>query len=93
VLDIVVIAASMGGPEAVHRLVMDLPAESPAAIVVVQHRTAGDNQLIVDLLRRRARLPVGLAEHRGQPHPGRIDVAPANGPPQSLTNLDHPLRG
>jgi two-component system chemotaxis response regulator CheB len=78
VFEIVVMAASMGGPDAIRTIVSGLPAEFPAAVVVVQHRTPGSNLVMVELLRRRARLPVRLAQDGYRPRPGTIDVAPAD---------------
>jgi two-component system, chemotaxis family, protein-glutamate methylesterase/glutaminase len=86
VFEIVVMAASMGGPDAVRTIVGGLPAEFPAAVVLVQHRTAGSNQVMVDLLRRRTRLPVRLAPAGGRPRPGSIDVAPADRQLMLLSN-------
>lgn len=76
--DIVVLAASMGGPEAIRSVVGGLPAEFPAAVVIVQHRTQRSNSVTVDLLARRARLPVRLAADGICPRPGTVDVAPAH---------------
>ena len=73
--DIVVIAASLGGPEAVREIVAGLPATFPAAIIVVQHRAASADQVTVDLLRRRAQLPVRIAADGIRPLPGVVDVA------------------
>jgi two-component system, chemotaxis family, protein-glutamate methylesterase/glutaminase len=78
VFDIVVMAASMGGPEAIRTVVGGLPEEFPAAVLVVQHRALGTNLVTVDLLRRRARLPVRLAQPGARPCAGTIDVAPAD---------------
>jgi two-component system chemotaxis response regulator CheB len=79
VFEIVVMAASMGGPDAIRAVVAGLPAEFPAAIIVVQHRSPTSDLVTVDLLGRRARLPVRLAQEGSRPCPGVIDVAPALG--------------
>jgi two-component system chemotaxis response regulator CheB len=74
--DIVVIAASLGGPDAVRTVVAALPAEFPAAIVVVQHRAPESDEMTVALLRRHARSVVRLARDGERPSGGVIDVAP-----------------
>lgn len=76
--EIVVIAASLGGPEALRAVVSKLPAEFPAAVVIVQHRTAAANDLIVELLGRHARLSVRLATPGEEPRSGVVYVAPAD---------------
>jgi two-component system chemotaxis response regulator CheB len=80
VFDIVVIAASLGGPQAVRTVLAALPAEFPAAVVVVQHRAVGSDAVALELLRRNARLPVRLAEDGACPSPGVVDLAPADRP-------------
>jgi two-component system chemotaxis response regulator CheB len=76
--EIVVIAASMGGPEAVRKVLRGLPAEFPAAVVVVQHRAPSANHVTLELLRRQTCLPVRLADQGDRPQPGIVDVAPAD---------------
>jgi two-component system, chemotaxis family, protein-glutamate methylesterase/glutaminase len=89
VFEIVVMAASMGGPDAIRTIVGGLPAEFPAAVVVVQHRALDTNLVTVELLRRRSRLPVRLAQAAGRPRPGIIDVAPAEGQLVLRSNGDY----
>ena len=59
--DVVVVAASFGGPAALTRLVAGLPADFPAPVLVVQHRTPRIDSALSDVLQRRAVLPVRLA--------------------------------
>src|SRR4051794_17588924 len=74
---IVVVAASMGGPQAVRGLLASLPAAFPAAVVVVQHRGNEVTEITADVLRRRTTLPVRMAQTDARPAAGVIDVAPA----------------
>jgi two-component system chemotaxis response regulator CheB len=75
--DVVVVAASFGGPPTVGRILADLPADFPAAVMVVQHRTPTTRDGFAAAVRSRTRLPVGLA-HSGQPvTAGAITVLPA----------------
>src|SRR5262245_53778443 len=64
--DIVTIGASAGGVEALIGLFEKLPAGLPAAIAVVIHRHATHASQLVDVLDRRALLPV-LEPADGQP--------------------------
>lgn len=76
--DVVVIAASLGGPEAVRTVIAGLPAGFPAAVLVVQHRTAASDSLTIGMLGHRSRLGIRLAENHGQPRAGTVDLAPAD---------------
>src|SRR3712207_1068356 len=75
--DMVVIAASLGGPEALRQLVAGLPPYFPAAVLVVQHRTLAAQDVTVALLGARAHLDVRLACVGDRPRPGIVHVAPA----------------
>jgi two-component system chemotaxis response regulator CheB len=74
--DIIVIAASAGGVEALTNLVRVLPRGFPASIFVVCHFPPGGKSVLPNLLSRAGRL---LAAHAadGEPfYPGQIYVAP-----------------
>lgn len=75
--DVIVVAASMGGPRAWATVLGGLPATFPATILLVQHRTASVDTSFTDNLGRRTALPVHLARD-GQPAitPG-VTVIPA----------------
>ena len=77
-IDVVVIAGSLGGPEAVRELVGGLPAWFPSALLVVQHRTAAAQQVTVDLLQRSSTLDVRLAIEGDRPCAGVVHVTPAD---------------
>jgi two-component system, chemotaxis family, protein-glutamate methylesterase/glutaminase len=64
--DVVVIAASLGGPAVIGQVLGGLPAGFPAAVLVVQHRTPGNDDQFAVTLQRRASLPVRIAR-AGQP--------------------------
>jgi two-component system, chemotaxis family, protein-glutamate methylesterase/glutaminase len=60
--DIVAIGASAGGLEALERLLLKLPPELPAAIVVVLHRPAERISYLREILARRVKMPVVIPE-------------------------------
>jgi two-component system chemotaxis response regulator CheB len=64
--DVLLVAASLGGPAALGRVLADLPADFPAAVLIVQHRTPTTGDPFTAALRRRSALPVQLA-CQGQP--------------------------
>ncbi len=73
----VVVAASLGGPSAVAQVLAGLPADFPAAMVVVQHRTPAADVSFVESLQWRTALPVSLARD-GHPIAGPgVAVLPA----------------
>jgi two-component system chemotaxis response regulator CheB len=76
--DVVVMAASLGGPSALRHIISALPKSFPAPVVVVQHRTARAQHVTVDLLRTRAALHVCPAEAGDRPAAGTVCVAPAD---------------
>lgn len=70
------IAASTGGPAALHRVVSGLPADFQPAVLVVQHMAPGFMPGFAAWLGAATPLPVRLAE-QGQPlAPGTIYLAP-----------------
>jgi two-component system, chemotaxis family, protein-glutamate methylesterase/glutaminase len=74
--DIVVIGASMGGVEALSQLVTQLPAELPAAVLIVQHVAPSSPGLLSSILGRKGELPAVTAEDGMEPQRGTIYVAP-----------------
>ena len=74
--DVVTIGASAGGVEALIRLFEKLPVSLPASVAVVLHRSPKHESLLVDVLGRRAALPV-VEPRDGQPiEHGHIYLAP-----------------
>lgn len=76
--DVVVVGASVGGVEALPRLVSLLPAGLPASVVIVQHRAPAASETFVSIIQRRAHLPVALADQGGRHERGHVYVAPAD---------------
>jgi two-component system chemotaxis response regulator CheB len=74
--DLVVIAASTGGLEALKVILNALPADFPAAIAVVQHRDPRPSSRFEELVGRRTRLAIKQAEAGDVLSPGTVHVAP-----------------
>jgi two-component system chemotaxis response regulator CheB len=55
--DVVVVGASLGGVEALSRLVAPLPVDWPASLFVVMHTLASRKTLLPEILGRAGRLP------------------------------------
>ncbi len=73
---LVAIAASTGGPEALHRLLSALPGDYPLPVLVVQHITHGFTQGLAEWLNAACDLNVKLAEHGEPLMPRTVYVAP-----------------
>ena len=74
--ELVVIAASAGGLAALSTVLTALPAEFPAAVLVVQHLDPHHKSVIDDILRRRTALKVSLGTEGAPIEPGCVIVAP-----------------
>lgn len=72
----VAVAASTGGPAALHRLLGGLPPDLPAALLVVQHMPAAFLEGLVTWLGAASPLPVQLAAAGEPVRPGVVYVAP-----------------
>lgn len=75
--DLVVVAASAGGVQALLFLVSELPEGFPLPLVVVQHVDPRHRSLLVEILARRSRLAVRQAAEGTRLEPGTVFVAPA----------------
>ena len=73
--DVVAIGASAGGVEALHVVIEALPAEFPAAVLVVQHMDPRHRSMLAGLLARRSRLKVKQAVHGEPVQPGVVYIA------------------
>jgi two-component system chemotaxis response regulator CheB len=74
--DIIVLGTSLGGVEALVRLVRGLPAGLPAALYVVCHISSKEKSLLPQILARATALSVSQAEDGEPIHYGHISVAP-----------------
>jgi two-component system chemotaxis response regulator CheB len=74
--EIVALAASAGGLQALSVVLSGLPAEFPAAIVVVQHLDPRHRSLMAEILARRTPLRVKQAEENEPITPGTVYIAP-----------------
>jgi two-component system chemotaxis response regulator CheB len=73
---VVAIAASTGGPAALHRILSDLPGTFPAPILIVQHMSPGFIEGVAEWLDRASELRVKVAEHNESLAPGTAYLAP-----------------
>src|SRR5438477_2813544 len=76
--DVVALAASAGGLNALTHVLAALPADFPAAVIVVQHLDPRHRSLMADILSRRTALPVKQACDGDDLRPGRAYIAPPN---------------
>jgi two-component system chemotaxis response regulator CheB len=77
VIDLVVVGVSLGGLEAVTRLLTPLPKPLPITIAIAQHR-ADIGHHLAEILSSRTGLEVSDADDQAQVLPGRVYLAPAN---------------
>lgn len=76
--DVVALAASAGGLTALSIILSALPADFPAALLVVQHLDPRHRSLMAEILSRRTALPVKQAEEGDTVSPGQVYIAPPN---------------
>jgi len=76
--DVVGIAASAGGLNAIVEILKGLPADFPAAIVVVQHLDPRHRSLLAEILERRTAVKVKQAVDGEPLLPGTVFTAPPN---------------
>ncbi len=75
---VVIIGASTGGPVAVRELLAQLPADFPAAIVVVQHIPASFTPVLAAQLDRRVAVKVKEAQAGDRLRAGQVFIAPGD---------------
>lgn len=73
---VVALGASAGGVAALQRLLASLPANYPAAVLVVQHLPADRPSRLVQVLAAQCALPVAEAQDKAPLQPGHVHVAP-----------------
>ena len=76
--NVIVIGASTGGPVALRELLSHLPADFPAAIVVVQHIPAGFTEVLAAQLDRQVPIQVKEAAPGDRLEAGLVLIAPAD---------------
>ena len=76
--DVVAMVASLGGLRAYSKVLSALPADFPAAVLLVQHRDPRYAGLLPELLGRRTELRVRAAAHGDRLRPGTVYVAPVD---------------
>lgn len=74
--EIVALAASAGGLQALSQVLSGLPADFPAPIVVVQHLDPRHRSLMAEILGRRTKLRVQQAQDKDTLEPGVVYIAP-----------------
>jgi two-component system chemotaxis response regulator CheB len=89
VFDVVAMAASAGGLNALSRVLSALPAEFPAAVLVLQHLDPRHRSLMADILCRRTPLPVKQAQEGDRLLAGTAYIAPPDR--HLLVNVDGTL--
>jgi two-component system, chemotaxis family, protein-glutamate methylesterase/glutaminase len=75
--ELVILAASAGGIEAISKILRALPASFPTPIAVLQHRSATAPSVLEKILGRQCKLRVKNAEPSEPFVPGTVYVAPA----------------
>lgn len=87
--DVVAIASSAGGLAALTATLSGLPADLPAAVLVVQHLDPRHRSLMAEILGRRTGLAVKQAEEDDSIERGSVYIAPPDR--HMLANPDHRL--
>lgn len=98
-VDLVVIGASTGGPNALETVLSPLPADLPVPVLVVQHMPAYFTKLFAERLAEKCRLPVseaesGMAARRGiyvAPGDRHMVVRRGGDGPALFLNRDEPV--
>ncbi|KKH48534.1 chemotaxis response regulator protein-glutamate methylesterase [Methanosarcina sp. 1.H.A.2.2] len=78
VRNILAIGASTGGPRALEKLIGSLPAEIPAAVLVVQHMPPGFTASLSKRLDEKSALRVKEAQEGDRVEEGTVLIAPGN---------------
>lgn len=75
---VVAIGASTGGPQALHKILSQLPANFPVPVLCTQHISVGFLQGSIDWLASECKLKVKIASSGESPSAGTIYFAPEN---------------
>jgi len=76
--DVIALASSAGGLNALGRILSALPEDFPSALVVIQHLDPRHRSLMADILSRRTPLRVKQADHGDELAAGTVFIAPPN---------------
>ena len=76
-VDLVVIGISTGGPQALKRLIPQLPSDFPVPVVMVMHMPVGYTEMYAAKLNEMCRLEVREAAEGDEVKPGRVFLAQA----------------
>jgi two-component system chemotaxis response regulator CheB len=76
-VDLVVLGISTGGPQALKRLIPQLPADFPVPVVMVMHMPVGYTEMYAAKLNDLSQLEVREAAEGDEIKPGRVFLAPA----------------
>lgn len=76
-VDLVVIGISTGGPQALKRLIPQLPADFPVPVAMVMHMPIGYTEMYAAKLNELSRVEVREAAEGDELKPGRVFLAPA----------------
>ena len=76
-VDLVVIGISTGGPQALKRLIPQLPSDFPVPILMVMHMPVGYTEMYAAKLNELSQLEVKEAAEGDEIKPGRVFLAPA----------------
>jgi two-component system, chemotaxis family, protein-glutamate methylesterase/glutaminase len=76
-VDLVVLGISTGGPQALKRLIPQLPADFPVPVVMVMHMPVGYTEMYAAKLNEMCKLEVREAAEGDEVKPGRVFLAPA----------------
>lgn len=76
--DLVVLGASLGGLDALGRILGALPADFPTALAVAQHRRPDAHSQLAHLLNRQTQLTVREADDKDVLEAGSVYLAPAD---------------
>ncbi|HEY9779631.1 MAG TPA: chemotaxis protein CheB [Leptolyngbyaceae cyanobacterium] len=86
---LVAICASAGGVNALNQVLCAIPADFPAAIVIVLHVSPLHSSMMADILSCRTQLQVKLADAKDVLRPGTVYIAPPD--QHLLVNSDNTL--
>jgi two-component system chemotaxis response regulator CheB len=75
-IKLLAIGASTGGPQALHTIISQLPANLPVPIICIQHISEGFLQGLVDWLGSESKLPVKIAAFGEFPQAGTVYFPP-----------------